>query len=135
MNDGGYLYVTVPNVACWEARLSGWIGYQPYHFTYFSQETLTAAFVRSGFQVESVSTHEQFASWLQSILATVVPRLGGAARKETRARLRRQSGTSMIEHAYRATMVGFGVATWPFRRLQGRLGRGDEVIVLARSFS
>jgi 2-polyprenyl-3-methyl-5-hydroxy-6-metoxy-1,4-benzoquinol methylase len=135
MNHGGYLYVTVPNVACWEARLSGWIGYQPYHFTYFSQETLTSAFVRSGFHIEFVSTHEQFASWFQSVAGTLIPQLGGAARKETRARLRRRSRTSLIEHVYRSALVGFGVATWPFRRLQGRLGRGDEVIVLARSFS
>ena len=41
----------------------------------------------------------------------------------------------MVEHAYRAALVGFGLVSLPFRRLQGRLGRGDEVIMLARHFS
>ena len=135
MNPGGYLYVTVPNIDCWEARLPGWIGYQPYHVTYFSRETLTAASIRAGFHIESIWTHEQFASWFQSIAGTVFPQLGGAARKETRARLHRRSGTSLVEHAYRAALVGFGLVSLPLRRLQGRLGRGDEVIMLARHSS
>ena len=135
MSQGGYLCATVPNIACWEARLSGWIGYQPYHFTYFSCKTLTETFVRSGLHIESVSTHEQFASWFQSLAATAIPRLGGAARKEMRARLRQRSGTSAVEHAYRAALVGFGLLSLPFRRVQGRLGRGDEVILLARNVS
>lgn len=135
MNPGGHLQVAVPNISCWEARLPGWIGYQPYHFTYFTRETLTDAVIRAGFNIASISTHEQFASWFQSIAGTMFPNMSGAARKDVRASLQARAGTSPIEHAYRATMVAFGAASWPFRRIQERLGRGDEVIVLARNFS
>ena len=135
MNPGARLYVAVPNMLCWEASLPGWIGYQPYHFTYFTPETLSAALLRSGFRIDSAITHEQFACWFQTVLGTVVPRLRGATRKNLRDQLSRRSGTSAVGHAYRAATAAFGLLSWPFRRVQERFGRGDEVIVLARTFS
>lgn len=132
MRPGGYLHVAVPNISCWEARLPGWVGYQRYHFTYFTRKTLSDALIRTGFHVESISTHEQFASWFQSVARTLLPSMGGTARKTSP---QTRSGTSPLEHAYRASTVAFGAISWPFRRVQERLGRGDEVIVLARNVS
>lgn len=135
MNPRAHLHVAVPNYACWEAGLRGWIGYQPYHFTYFTPATLGEALIRAGFHIESVTTHAQFASWFLSVAGTAIPRMSGVARKEMRDRLQRRSGTSLVEHAYRASTAAFGVMSWPLRRLQERLGRGDEAIALARNFS
>ena len=134
MNPGAQLHVAVPNLACWEAGLPGWIGYQPYHFIYFTPKTLSDTVIRSGFRVEAAFTHAQFGCWFQTVLGTTIPRLRGATRKKIRDRLSRRSGLSAVEHAYRAATAVFGVVSWPARRLQERFGRGDEVIVLARVF-
>jgi len=132
MKPGGQLHIAVPNVACWEARLTGWTGYQPYHLTYFSRETLSRIVNDAGFRVDTVTTHEQFAGWFLAILGTVVPGCSGAARREKRAEMHARPGTSPLEHTYRAAMALSGGVTWPLRRLQEYCGRGDEVVVLAR---
>jgi len=134
MKPGAYLHLAVPNLACWEAGLAGWIGYQPYHFIYFTPKTLSETVIRSGLFVDAAFTHAQFGCWFQTMLGTAVPRLRGAMRKSIRDRLGRRSGTSPVMHAYRAATALFGLASWPFRRLQERFGRGDELIVLARFF-
>jgi len=46
---GGIVHVAVPNITCWEASLSGWTSYEPYHLTYFSCDTLARAAVSAGF--------------------------------------------------------------------------------------
>lgn len=132
MYPNGLLHVAVPNISCWESRLSGWIGYQPYHLLYFSRETLHRTVSKAGFQVQSVSTHEPGAHWWLSILGTVVPAWSGEARRAKRVELHSRTGTSLFEHAYRSAMAASGAVTWPFRRLQERFGKGSEVIVLAR---
>jgi hypothetical protein len=40
---------------------------------------------------------------------------------------------SLVEHPYRLAMVAAGAITWPLRRLQGALGRGDELVMVARA--
>jgi hypothetical protein len=40
---------------------------------------------------------------------------------------------AVVEHPYRLAMVAAGVVTWPLRRVQGALGRGDELVMVARA--
>jgi hypothetical protein len=40
---------------------------------------------------------------------------------------------AVVEHAYRLAMVVAGPVSWPLRRLQGALGRGDELVMVARA--
>jgi 2-polyprenyl-3-methyl-5-hydroxy-6-metoxy-1,4-benzoquinol methylase len=133
MKPGARLHIAVPNIECWESGLPGWIGYQPYHLTYFSRETLCRAVRDAGLEVEAISTHEQPASWYLAVLATMLPALRGEARRRMRTALHARRRVSFVEHAYRLSIVTAGALTWPLRRVQERFGRGDEVIVLARN--
>lgn len=135
MTPGGLLHVSVPNYDCWDASLSGWIGYQPYHFIYFTPKTLSKTIASAGLNIESAATHAQFACWFQTVLATIVPRLRGKTRKTIRDGLSRRPNVSAIMHAYRAATAIFGIVSWPVRRLQERLGDGTEAFVLARRSS
>lgn len=47
----------------------------------------------------------------------------------------RHTVRSLVEHPYRLAMVAAGAVTWPLRRLQGVLGRGDELLMVARAES
>jgi hypothetical protein len=40
---------------------------------------------------------------------------------------------SLVEHPYRLAMVAAGAIIWPLRRVQGTLGRGDELVMVARA--
>jgi peptide/nickel transport system permease protein len=35
LNQGGILHIAVPNISGWEASLTGWTSYEPYHLYYF----------------------------------------------------------------------------------------------------
>lgn len=135
LKPGGVLHLAVPNAACWEARLPGWNCYVPYHLAYFDRDTLARAVREAGFVPLWTSTHESFSSWFLTLLRTCLgvkpnaqPRIGVLIGKVP-------SWWPLVEHPYRLAMVGAGLVTWPLRRLQGALGGGDELILVARAVS
>lgn len=130
INRDSLLYIAVPNVFSWEARLSGWTSYEPYHLVYFNSHTFRKTLEKAGFHVVASRTHESFSGWFLSILRSVIRNRekGVTAQKEQRHNRKH----SMLEHAYRVAMVLFGIASFPFRYLQGKAGYGDELIVIAR---
>ena len=132
LKPGGVLHLAVPNVAAWEARLAGWNSYEPYHLLYFTPRTLRATVEDVGFEILEVNTHESFSGWFLAILRTLLKK-AHSAQAQQGANMRAKRSTSIVEHGYRLTMVAWGVLTLPFRRLQELLGKGDEVILLARN--
>lgn len=44
----GIVHIAVPNVSCWEASISGWTSYEPYHLTYFDVQTIKRPIAASG---------------------------------------------------------------------------------------
>jgi 2-polyprenyl-3-methyl-5-hydroxy-6-metoxy-1,4-benzoquinol methylase len=134
----GVVHIAVPNVACWEACLSGWINYEPYHLTYFDEMTLRRAIGDAGLEATYIANHESFSGWFLAALRTAVGvnRAGGATTRYARVAsgvTEARGRPAVIEHAYRVAMslVGFGL--WPLRRLQVLLRRGDELICVACS--
>jgi 2-polyprenyl-3-methyl-5-hydroxy-6-metoxy-1,4-benzoquinol methylase len=134
LKPGGVLHLAVPNVACWEAQLPGWNSYQPYHLMYFTPQTLRATVERAGFEILQVVTHESFSGCFLAILRSLL-------RKKHLKQIRQESSagvshaTFFVEHAYRLSMVASGVFTLPMRWLQEQLGKGDELVVVARNGS
>lgn len=131
--DDGIIHLAVPNIACVEASLSGWISYQPYHLVYFTPHTLKYAVHRAGLVPCEMSTHESFSGWFLALVRSAL-RNGTL----TASRVGRSSSSSakdrsaLVEHCYRLAMVGSGVVTWPLRWLQAVSGRGDEIICIVR---
>lgn len=132
LKPDGVLHLAVPNVAAWEARLPGWNSYEPYHLLYFTPRTLRATAEEVGFEILEVTTHESFSGWFLALLRTLLKK-GHSARVQQRGNTSAKGSTSILEHGYRLTMVAWGLATLPLRRLQEMLGKGDEVILLARN--
>jgi len=132
LKPGGVLHLTVPNVAAWEARLPGWNSYEPYHMLYFTPRTLRATVKEVGFEILEVNTHESFSGWFLAILRTLLKK-DHLAQVQQGANTSAKRSTSLVEHGYRLAMVAWGLLTLPFRRLQELLGKGDEVILLARN--
>jgi 2-polyprenyl-3-methyl-5-hydroxy-6-metoxy-1,4-benzoquinol methylase len=132
---GGVVHISVPNIACWEAGLSGWTSFEPYHLTYFSPHTLGRTITASGLTIDRIMTHDSFSGWFLALLRTAlgVNRGNGAVTRPTTSVAGRASGrrSGLIENAYRLAMVFAGVVDWPLRWLQAKIGRGDEVISIA----
>lgn len=131
IRPGGVLHIAVPNVASWGARLHGWTSYEPYHLLYFTPETLRRTVARAGFSVESQMTHESFSGWFLAILRSLLKT--NQSQSSVRQASRKARGTSFVEHAYRLAMLASGAITFPLRRVQGSLGKGDEAILIARA--
>jgi SAM-dependent methyltransferase len=125
---GALFHVKAPNVASWNAHLPGWTSYEPYHLVYFSKESLAEAVKRAGLTCLEVSTYEPFSGWFLAALRTAVGRRLQHAPGREKARRARSNG---VEHAYRASMLAAGAALYPLRRLQSRLGAGEEIVLLA----
>ena len=131
----GLVHICVPNVACWEARLWGWTSYEPYHLTYFTPATLRHAVASSSLLLEQLFTHESFSGWFLAVL-----RSGLEVNRNDRIQPnvwteRASTGcarSALVEHAYRLTMVCAGGFLWPLRVWQASIGRGDEIVCLAR---
>jgi len=134
---GGLMHICVPNVACWEARLRGWTSYEPYHLTYFIPATLKHAVRSSGLRLEQLFTHESFSGWFLAML-----RSGLGVNRDDRIRPnlwteRASTGcarSALAEHAYRLAMVCAGGLLWPLRLWQASIGRGDEIVCIARKW-
>jgi len=129
LKPGGVLHVAVPNVGCWEARLRGWNSYEPYHVLYFDPHTLVRAINASGCRLVQVRTFEAFSVWFLAILRSLRdPRHA----PEPSVQKSPAGAPAAVEHAYRLAMVITGLLTWPLRRVQGWLGKGDELMAVAR---
>lgn len=131
LNPGGLLHLAVPNVASWEARLSGWNSYEPYHLLYFTPRTLRLAAEEAGFEIKQIMTHESFSGWFLSILRTLLRKNHLKQAQQSPSGSIKQS-SAFVEHAYRVVMVMCGLFTLPLRRLQELLGEADEIILLAK---
>jgi 2-polyprenyl-3-methyl-5-hydroxy-6-metoxy-1,4-benzoquinol methylase len=136
LRPGGVVHIAVPNIACLESALPGWTSYEPYHLTYFKPDTLKRAVIASGFSIEREETHESFSGWFLAVLRTGLGVNRGGAVGRTNPRGGQASSDSprsmVVENAYRLAMVVAGGLLWPLRILQAILGRGDEVICVAR---
>ena len=134
LRPGGILHVAVPNVACWEAMLPGWNSYEPYHLLYFNGPTLDRALRAAGFTPILRFTHETFSGWFLAILRSLLKlKAKHEAGPQVQAAPSSLPLRALLEHPYRIAMVSVGLVTWPLRVLQGSLGRGDELIVVARA--
>ncbi len=133
---GGIVHIAVPNVGCWEASLPGWTSYEPYHLAYFTPQTLKRVVSASDLAIEYITTHESFSGWFLAVIRSAlgVNRSGSAVTRHAvaSAKYTRGSRPKLLEHAYRLAMVSAGAALWPLRMAQEQLGRGDEVICIAR---
>jgi len=132
---GGIAHVAVPNLACLEASLPGWTSYEPYHLSYFVPLTLTRVVMCTEMGVESMETHESFSGWFLAVLRTIAGvnnlRVANRTSGESPAQ-NKPVRMVVLEHLYRIAMVALGAVTWPLREMQGRLGRGDELVCIAR---
>jgi len=131
LNKSGVVHIAVPNINCWEAHLSGWNSYEPYHLLYFNPQSLRSIVQRAGFIIEHDSTRESFSGWFLALLRTAYG--FGKHRAVDRYLKKKARAQSWIEHAYRFGMVTCGLVTTPLRAVQSWLGRGDEILVLARA--
>jgi hypothetical protein len=85
---------------------------------------------QAGFTIEHEATHESFSGWFLAVLRTLfgIYRLQAAERNASRE----ARAGSPAEHVYRAAMVVSGFLTLPLRVIEGLLGKGDEVVLIAR---
>ena len=133
---GGIAYITVPNVACWEARFRGWTSFVPYHLAYFTPQTLRRALISSGFQILKIKTGDSFSGWFLALLRTFM----GVNREEGQVAGSAESlvshGTAYrsfgVENVYYFSMVLIGISIYPLRFIQSVLGYGDEIICIAQ---
>jgi len=127
----GVLHIAVPNVGSWEANLSGWTSYLPYHLVYFNRPSLERAVGRAGLRSLRTFTYEPFSGWFLALLRTLTQRGRATDEPVTAGPSRKKS--RLLEYPYRLAMLTAGGITWPLRQIQDVMEKGEELILLARS--
>ena len=130
LKDEGWAHISVPNVACWEAFLPGWNCYEPFHLVYYVPATLQRAIEQAGFEVLHIETHESFSGWFLVLLRTLLRTNKKTA--DERFAQRESVNLSWVGHVYHLTMILSGLVVFPLRLFQQAIGRGDEVVLIAR---
>ncbi len=130
MKRNAIVHIAVPNVICWQARLTGWNCYEPYHLLYFSPETLKDLVEKAGFELLLIATHDSFSGWLLAILRTYLKTYEKSA--EERRYTSENVKSTWVGHMYHLAMVLSGVITFPLRCFQSAIGRGDETVLIAK---
>lgn len=130
LGEGGIVHIAVPNVWCWEAFLSGWVSYEPYHLIYYNPVTLRSVVEKAGFEVLRIGTHDSFSGWFLALLRTLLR----TSKKNACERFaqRKVAHSSWVGLAYHLAMVLSGFLTLPLRLLQDRFSSGDEIVLVAR---
>lgn len=122
----GIVHIAVPNIACWEAYLSGWTSYEPYHLTYFDRQTLIKVVDTAGLACHSLYTKDSFSGWFLALLRTGlgVNRAHGVITGPVGITLGNPVGrrNGFIEHAYRLAMILAGGGALAFALDTGEAG-------------
>lgn len=121
----GRCCVVVPNFGSWHRAFRGWSGYQPYHLHYFTQQSLTSALTLAEFRPVRCGSHEGLTGWANTLVRSVKT---GDVTQEARA----PQGLSWRRHVLELGRLGFGLMIGPVRSCQAALGRGEELLVIAR---
>jgi SAM-dependent methyltransferase len=130
LEDGGLLLLSLPNLRAWSAFLRGWGGYQPYHLYYFTPRSLQDLLHDSGFDVLRAWTRDPHGSTLDSIYRSMFHRvLPFSAAPEFRPG-KPTNGARWTPAQMSRVVLAFGML--PLSWLARALGRGDEVVVVAR---
>jgi 2-polyprenyl-3-methyl-5-hydroxy-6-metoxy-1,4-benzoquinol methylase len=130
LKENAIAHIVVPNIASWEAKLPGWAAYEPYHLSYFTPETLAKAIIEADLKVIHTGTHESFSGWFLALLRTLLKTYNQAP--ANRHLQRKANSVTWKGHIYRLAMVISGIVSMPLRYVQGKLGRGDEIVIICR---
>jgi len=131
LKENGIVHIVVPNIASWEAKLPGWVGYEPYHLSYFMPVTLERATDKATLKVIHTSTHESFSGWFLALLRTLLKTYEQSP--EDHHLQQKAKAVKWKEHVYHMAMVISGIVSLPLRYVQGKVGYGDELVVICRA--
>jgi 2-polyprenyl-3-methyl-5-hydroxy-6-metoxy-1,4-benzoquinol methylase len=129
LRPGGFVHIAVPNVTSWDASLSGWTSYQPYHLVYYGPATISRVIRRAGLDILAVASHEPFSGWFLAMLRSAINR-GRAGAPIVAGTVPRKRST-IIEAGYRISMLLTGAVTYPLRLYQGSRLAGEELVAVA----
>jgi len=131
LNEEGVLYIAVPNVSSWNAYLPGWNGYEPYHLHYFNRQTLEQGLLAAGFTILQVRTVEPLSGWVNTLARSIRRR-----QPELRASIYDVAPMSRAKRVvwlvYNLFRLLAGILLSPLRWTQGKLGFGEELVIIAR---
>lgn len=119
----GQVYIAVPNMDSWHRCFLGWSGYEPYHVHFFGAQSMSLALWRAGFQLREAASFESLTGWVNTFLRTAKDQGDRHSAPATTSGWKR-----WVLEAFRLLT---GIALSPLRWLQSRLGRGEELVVIA----
>ncbi len=131
LSHNGVAYISVPNIACLEAKLPGWNCYEPYHLAFFEPSVLRVILKKAGFNIQSIKTKESFSGWFLAIVRTLI-RFNRESLPLDKGRGPYLGRSCMTEVIYRLTMITIGFLSWPLRKVQSLMGYGDEIVAVVK---
>ena len=133
--DKGILYIAVPNGKGFSANFRFWPNYVPYHLSYFNKNSIRRLLDDLGFKVDKLITRETITSSQNLLFSAAIrnkdfdivhPRFfDHNYRKHFSAR-------HILKFVLHIISNLFGLLIYPYRYVIGKLGLGDELIIVAK---
>lgn len=131
LKQEGVLFIAVPNLFCWNARLPGWTGYEPYHLHYFSPGTLRQLLESAGFEVIYERTFEPLSGWFNAITKSLLYHSPDLEVSVSEPQVNNYH-KGLRWGLYNVMRISIGSLLSPLRWLQSALGYGEELVMIAR---
>jgi 2-polyprenyl-3-methyl-5-hydroxy-6-metoxy-1,4-benzoquinol methylase len=125
---GGFAFIATPNVRSLEHRVARGLapGYSTAHIQLFSAIGMRFCLEKAGWQLVQVYTSDYPISWLR-VLTAMIRKAQGKGKSKARGAFANAATPRML-----LAVRLYAAASWPFRKIQGALGLGDELFIVAR---
>ena len=125
LQEGGKLYLAVPNMDSWHIIWRGWTGYEPYHIQYFTRKSIVKCLESSGFKILQIGSYESQSGWVNTFIKSVKT----PSTSTTESNM--DSGGGRARKIMECARLLFGLIITPVRWVQSLIGRGEELFVVA----
>ena len=123
MKKEGVLVIITPNADSLDAALPSWGGYEDYHLSFFNERSLRRLLKETDLRAATVFSYETFSA------ATIT--IARMFKLLTKKQTSKSELGANSDDRHRILLAVMGLVSKPVRCLVSRIGRGDEIIVIA----
>jgi cyclopropane fatty-acyl-phospholipid synthase-like methyltransferase len=131
LKDDGLLFLTTPNADSFQHKLPLNLSpnFDNAHIYVFSLNSIKLLFNKAGFEIVEITTPEYSSTWLR-VVTKIIRRILRKSETETAGQYMKNENTLLKVFFFIFKFVSF-----PFRKIQEKLNKGNEIFIVAKKLS
>ena len=131
LKDDGLFFLTTPNADSFQHNLPLNLSpnFDNAHIYVFSLNSIKLLFNKAGFEIVEITTPEYSSTWLR-VVTKIIRRILKKSETETAGTYIKNENT-----LFKVFFFMFKFASFPFRKIQEKLNKGNEIFIVAKKLS